>query len=74
MANGKGPGRQDGIYVDIGGMLFEIVSNGDIVDGRTVSFVSSGREALSGDELAFWAQFTDGSSTSRRSLSPRRPF
>jgi hypothetical protein len=51
-----------GIFVAAGNTLTEIVSAGDTLDGKTVSSLSfSGDRPLSGDQLVFTANFTDGS-------------
>jgi hypothetical protein len=50
------------IYSDINGSLQRIIGGGDILNGKTINFVTIGPEALSGDELVFAAKFTDGSS------------
>ena len=52
----------EGIYTTIGGGLSEVVKAGDQLDGKTVSSVFMGPEALSGGSIAFSAAFSDGSS------------
>lgn len=47
------------LFVDFDGMLLEVVTGSDVLDGRTIEFVSIGREALSGNRVAFRAHFTD---------------
>jgi len=56
-----GTSGDHGIYTDIGGSLMKVVDLSDMLDGKTLSFLSSGGEALSGNQIAFFAQFTDGS-------------
>lgn len=50
------------LYSDVGGTLERIVGPGDILNGEDVSAVYMSRQALSGDELVFAVQFTDGKS------------
>ena len=44
------------------GGVIPIIGTGDILDGRRVSTVDFGDDALSGYSITFRAQFTDGSS------------
>ena len=57
---GSGSDFEGGLYVEVGGMLFEVIAAGDTLDGKTVEAVLSGEESLSGDQVAFFAGFTDG--------------
>lgn len=50
-----------GLYADFGGQLIKIVRLLDTIDGKKVSGLRMGWEALDGDQLAFQARFTDGS-------------
>lgn len=59
-----GPGANArGIYAASGGgALSEIISPGDVLDGKTIQTLKfSDDRALSGDQLVFTANFTDGS-------------
>ena len=49
-----------GLYTTLGGTLKKIVAEGDTLNGRTVSQLFSSREALSGQNIAFAVNFTDG--------------
>ncbi len=57
---GSGSDFEGGLYVEVGGMLFEVIAAGDTLDGKTVEVIGSGEESLSGDQVAFFAGFTDG--------------
>jgi len=48
------------IFTNVRGDLERVVSTGDTVDGRTISYLWLGPDALSGNSLAFVANFTDG--------------
>jgi len=51
-----------GIFAASNGSLFEVISNGDTLSGKTISSLSfSGDRPLSGDQFVFSASFTDGS-------------
>jgi hypothetical protein len=50
-----------GLYTTLGGTLQKIIAEGDTLDGRTVLQVFASREALSGQNVAFAANFEDGS-------------
>ena len=51
-----------GIFAASGGTVSEVVGVGDTLDGKTVSALSfSGDRPLSGSDLVFTAEFTDGS-------------
>jgi hypothetical protein len=50
-----------GLYTTLGGKLQKVIAEGDTVDGHTVSQLFSSGEALSGQTIAFAANFTDGS-------------
>lgn len=52
---------QVGIYTTLGGSLRKVIAVNDSLDGKIVSSVASGREALSGNQIAFLVRFTDGS-------------
>ena len=45
-----------------GGPLQRLIGTGDTLLGRQVKSVQIGEEALSGFQVVFWSQFTDGSS------------
>lgn len=48
------------LYRTFNGAIAEIVSVGDVLDGRTIAQVRFADEGLSGDSMAFEAIFTDG--------------
>jgi hypothetical protein len=55
-------GSTSGIFAASGGSLVEIISNGDTLDGRTVTSLNfSDDRPLSGNQLVFTAGFSDGS-------------
>ncbi len=60
-------GALKGIYTTLGGTLTKVIDNNDSLDGKTLSssnFSSAtlGLEGLSGNQIAFQAEFTDSSS------------
>jgi hypothetical protein len=55
------PGSEIGLYTDFGGSLAKIIDLGDTLDGKTIAELEISREALSGNQLVFWARFTNGS-------------
>ncbi len=58
---GSGTGTT-GIFAASGASLIEVVSLGDILDGKTVNALSfSDDRPLSGNQLVFSAGFSDGS-------------
>jgi len=59
---GFGPGSPSGIYVEdtAGGALAKLLAVGDTLDGKTVSNLYF-NDGLEGSNVAFTAQFTDGS-------------
>jgi hypothetical protein len=56
----RGTSDQYGVYFSDGGLLQEIISLNDTLDGKTLAQLSHGI-GLSGYSVAFWARFTDGS-------------
>jgi PEP-CTERM motif len=50
------------IYGNVEGTLARVIGPGDSLDGRTVLSATLARESQSGDQIAFVAAFTDGSS------------
>jgi hypothetical protein len=59
---GSGVSGQVGIYTLIGGQLTKVIDLNDILDGKQLSSLEIGPDALRGSSLAFDAQFTDGTS------------
>lgn len=57
---GRGASSQSGIYTTLGGSLVKILASNDSLDGKIISSLSTGREALSGNQIAFKALFIDG--------------
>ncbi len=51
-----------GLYLSAGGMLQEIISLNDTLDGKTLVTLNMFSGSLSGTSTAFFALFTDGSS------------
>ena len=54
-------GYQIGLFVRYDGVLLQVVGLGDMLDGKTIRLLSMGQEALSGNQLAFRAIFSDDS-------------
>ncbi len=58
-------GSQAGLYahhaLGVGGTLEKIVDLGDSIQGKSVSELELSGEAVSGNDVAFWARFSDGS-------------
>ncbi|MEW9900643.1 hypothetical protein ABWL39_18660 [Chitinivorax sp. PXF-14] len=51
-----------GLFLRLNGVLDEIISAGDQLDGLTVASLGFGQDGIDGNALAFVAAFTDGSS------------
>lgn len=47
------------IYTNMGGTLFRVFGSGDTIEGKTVSIAYCGRQALSGNEIVFFAWAED---------------
>ena len=58
---GFGPSGHEGIYASIGGSLTKVIDLSDSLDGKTLTHLFLGYEAVSGNQIAFAAQFADGS-------------
>jgi hypothetical protein len=58
---GFGPSGQEGIYASIGGLLTKVIDLSDSLDGKTLTHLFLGYEAVSGNQIAFAAQFANGS-------------
>ena len=58
---GFGPSGQEGIYASIGGSLIKVIDLNNSLDGKTLAHLFLGYEAVSGNQMAFAAQFIDGS-------------
>ncbi len=58
---GTGSSGQQGLYLSAGGMLQEIISLNDTLDGKTLLTLGIFTRGLSGTSIAFFASFTDGS-------------
>ncbi len=56
-----GDPTQPGLYTTLGGSLRKVIAPNNSLDGKTVSSVAINREALSGNRIAFFVAFTDGS-------------
>jgi hypothetical protein len=52
---------QQGIYTNLGGSLKKVIDLTDTLDGKNITFIKAGNESLSGDEIAFYVEFDDGS-------------
>jgi hypothetical protein len=50
------------IYSDVGGSLQRIIGRDDVLFGETVVEVQLGPQGLSGNQIAFYATFTNGNS------------
>ncbi|HEY9666468.1 MAG TPA: PEP-CTERM sorting domain-containing protein [Coleofasciculaceae cyanobacterium] len=53
---------ESGIYTNISGSLEKVLAYGDSLDGKTIRGLNIGRQALSGNQIALLANFTDDSS------------
>ena len=69
---GVGPDNLRGIYVEKDGTLEKIVATGDVVDGRTVTNVSIGRDGFSNGHAAIRLSFDDFGSTFYAAFSEHR--
>ena len=58
---GFGPSGQEGIYASIGGSLTKVIDLSNTLDGKTLTHLFLPFEAVSGNQIAFAAQFADGS-------------
>jgi hypothetical protein len=58
---GYGASSQRGIYTDLGGALSRVVAHGQTLDGKEISSVFAGPEALSDSNIAFYVEFSDSS-------------
>jgi hypothetical protein len=52
---------QRGIYTNAGGILEKVIAVGDQLDGKTLSQLSTFRDAFDGNDIVFWAGFDDRS-------------
>jgi cytochrome c len=52
---------QEGIYARIGGMLTKVLDLTDSLDGKTLAHLFLGYQAVSGNQIVFTANFSDGS-------------
>jgi len=50
-----------GIYTNLGGSLTKVLTHNDSLDGKIIDEVVLGTNALSGNQIAFYARFTDDS-------------
>src|SRR5205823_4943567 len=58
---GFGSNAQAGLYTDAGGGLSKIIALGDTLDGKTLTDLRFGSGGFSNAQVAFAAQFNDGS-------------
>ncbi len=58
---GRDSTGQTGLYTNLGGTLEKIIAEGETLDGQTVIQLFASREALSGQNVAFAANFEGGS-------------
>jgi len=58
---GFGLAGQEGIYASIGGSLTKVIDLNDSLDGKTLTHLFLGYEAVSGNQIVFAVQFADGS-------------
>jgi hypothetical protein len=58
---GFGPTGQEGIYASIGGIVTKVIDLSDSLDNKTLTHLFLGYQAVSGNKVAFAAQFADGS-------------
>ena len=59
---GNGNSGQFGIYLDTAGSLSKVIDNGDTLDGQVISKLRVSKEALSNQNVVFFADFTNGNS------------
>jgi hypothetical protein len=57
-----------GIYTTLGGTLAKVVAETDVLDGKTVTGLEAGREAISCSSVAFQALFADSQGVYRADL------
>ncbi|MBO3714205.1 MAG: hypothetical protein J5X23_04285 [Candidatus Accumulibacter sp.] len=50
-----------GVYIEYEGQLAKVIAQGDTLDGKVVNSTAMSSDALSGNRLAFFASFSDGS-------------
>jgi hypothetical protein len=67
---GQGASAQEGIYVEIDGVLHKVIDLSDMLDGKSLSGLAFGPEGMSGDSIAFLAHFTDSSDGIYTALIP----
>ena len=53
-------GTREGLYTDFSGTLSKIIATGDTLNGKTVSDVRFGPRGFNNHQVAFAADFTDG--------------
>lgn len=58
--NGFADNGQAGIYTTLGGELAKVITTGDTLLGKEVSFLDFAKSGVDGNSLAFKANFTDG--------------
>lgn len=58
---GFGPSGQEGIYASISGSLTKVIDLSNTLDGKTLTHLFLGYESVSGNQIAFAAQFANGS-------------
>jgi hypothetical protein len=58
---GVGSGTQRGIYLDSGGGLERVIDTSMTLEGKSILNLSTWHQGVSGNRIAFWAAFTDGS-------------
>jgi PEP-CTERM motif. len=49
------------VYIEYEGQLAKVIAQGDTLDGKVVNSTAMSSDALSGNRLAFFASFSDGS-------------
>ncbi|MBW4509492.1 MAG: PEP-CTERM sorting domain-containing protein [Scytonematopsis contorta HA4267-MV1] len=69
-----GSNGQQGIYTNLGGTLTKVIDLKDLLDGKSLSSLSVERESLSGNAIAFLANFTNGSRGIFRADLAKKPL
>jgi hypothetical protein len=51
-----------GVYTDLGDSLWRLIGVGDVILGQSIAYIQLGPDGLSGNQITFWASFTNGNS------------
>lgn len=53
-------GLDEAVYVDYEGAICKVVKQGDVIDGKTVTQALVGRRSISGNRIALWIAYDNG--------------